>query len=97
MQKTQFQRRLALLLFQESIHKNLVHTTLVTILYSVFFILRLIYVRNANCRYDSAERAYSHAQDLMEKLTKLKQTVNQASIHGEMCALRFAKSFYDEV
>ncbi|XP_072043780.1 amyloid protein-binding protein 2-like [Amphiura filiformis] len=58
--------------------------------------VRLIYVRNANCRYDSAERAFLHAQDLMEKLKKLKQPVNQASLHGEMCALRFAKSFYDE-
>ena len=54
-------------------------------------------MRNANCRYDSAERAYLQALELMEKLKTLKTAVNVASLHGEMCALRFAKSFYDEV
>ncbi len=57
---------------------------------------RLIHVRNANCRYAQAEESYNKAMSIIESLQEEKKQLNVAALHGEMCALLFAKSQYDE-
>ncbi|XP_077995215.1 amyloid protein-binding protein 2-like [Glandiceps talaboti] len=57
---------------------------------------RLMHVRNANCKYDKAEETYNLAKQYIEKLTTNGISVNLSSIHGELCALLFARSHYDE-
>ncbi|XP_038074317.1 amyloid protein-binding protein 2-like [Patiria miniata] len=56
----------------------------------------LIHVRNANCRYAQAEDSYNKAMSIMNNLQEKKRQINLAALHGEMCALLFAKSQYDE-
>ena len=62
----------------------------------VFHSSRLIHVRNANCKYSQAEDSFTCALKLAEQLKEMGVTVNEAALHGEMCALLFSKSHYDE-
>lgn len=58
---------------------------------------RLLHVRNGNCKYHLGEETFKLAQSYMEKLAKHGQQANKAALYGELCALLFAKSHYDEV
>ncbi|XP_002733774.1 amyloid protein-binding protein 2 [Saccoglossus kowalevskii] len=57
---------------------------------------RLLHVRNCNCKYYNAEETYSSAVQYMAKLQQSCIPANLASLHGELCALLFARSQYDE-
>ncbi|XP_070572060.1 amyloid protein-binding protein 2-like [Ptychodera flava] len=57
---------------------------------------RLLHVRNANCKYNKSEETYKLATEYIQKLRLLGVSVNLSSIHGELSALLFAKSHYDE-
>lgn len=69
--------------------------------FGVFFPLlcfhRLLHVRNGNCKYHLGEETFKLAQSYMEKLAKHGHQANKAALYGELCALLFAKSHYDEV
>lgn len=67
----------------------------VTILMYLFS--RLLHVRNGNCKYHLGEETYKLAQTYIEKLAKHGHQANRAALFGELCALLFAKSHYDEV
>lgn len=43
------------------------------------------------------EETFKLAQSYMDKLAKHGQQANKAALYGELCALLFAKSHYDEV
>lgn len=58
---------------------------------------RLLHVRNGNCKYHLGEETFKLAQTYMDKLAKHGQQANKAALYGELCALLFAKSHYDEV
>lgn len=58
---------------------------------------RLLHVRNGNCKYHLGEETFKLAQSYMDKLAKHGQQANKAALYGELCALLFAKSHYDEV
>lgn len=58
---------------------------------------RLLHVRNGNCKYHLGEETFKLAQTYMDKLSKHGQQANKAALYGELCALLFAKSHYDEV
>ncbi|XP_033121593.1 amyloid protein-binding protein 2-like [Anneissia japonica] len=58
--------------------------------------IRLVYVRNANCKYQSSEETYRRALRTADKLMARNSVVNLAAVHGEMCALLYARSQYDE-
>lgn len=58
---------------------------------------RLLHVRNGNCKYHLGEETFKLAQSYMEKLAKHGHQANKAALYGELCALLFAKSHYDEV
>lgn len=58
---------------------------------------RLLHVRNGNCKYHLGEETVKLAQSYMDKLAKHGQQANKAALYGELCALLFAKSHYDEV
>ncbi|XP_075445734.1 amyloid protein-binding protein 2 isoform X2 [Ascaphus truei] len=57
---------------------------------------RLLHVRNGNCKYHLGEETFKLAQSYMDKLAKHRQHANKAALYGELCALLFAKSHYDE-
>ncbi|KAB1265782.1 Amyloid protein-binding protein 2 [Camelus dromedarius] len=57
---------------------------------------RLLHVRNGNCKYHLGEETFKLAQTYMDKLSKHGQQANKAALYGELCALLFAKSHYDE-
>ncbi|OPJ78481.1 amyloid protein-binding protein 2 [Patagioenas fasciata monilis] len=57
---------------------------------------RLLHVRNGNCKYHLGEETFKLAQSYMDKLAKHGQQANKAALYGELCALLFAKSHYDE-
>ena len=57
----------------------------------------LLHVRNGNCKYHLGEETFKLAQTYMDKLSKHGQQANKAALYGELCALLFAKSHYDEV
>ncbi|CAI9544322.1 unnamed protein product, partial [Staurois parvus] len=59
--------------------------------------VRLLHVRNGNCKYHLGEETFKLAQSYMDKLAKHGQHANKAALYGELCALLFAKSHYDEV
>lgn len=66
----------------------------------VFFLFRhhrLLHVRNGNCKYHLGEETFKLAQSYMDKLAKHGHQANKAALYGELCALLFAKSHYDEV
>lgn len=54
-------------------------------------------MRNGNCKYHLGEETFKLAQSYMDKLAKHGQHANKAALYGELCALLFAKSHYDEV
>lgn len=54
-------------------------------------------MRNGNCKYHLGEETFKLAQTYMDKLSKHGQQANRAALYGELCALLFAKSHYDEV
>uniref|UniRef100_H2T0V3 Amyloid beta precursor protein (cytoplasmic tail) binding protein 2 n=1 Tax=Takifugu rubripes TaxID=31033 RepID=H2T0V3_TAKRU len=58
--------------------------------------VRLLHVRNGNCKYHLGEETFKLAQSYMEKLAKHGHQANKAALYGELCALLFAKSHYDE-
>lgn len=58
---------------------------------------RLLHVRNGNCKYHLGEETFKLAQSYMDKLAKHGHQANKAALYGELCALLFAKSHYDEV
>lgn len=58
---------------------------------------RLLHVRNDNCKYHLGEETFKLAQSYMDKLAKHGHQANKAALYGELCALLFAKSHYDEV
>ncbi|ERE68606.1 amyloid protein-binding protein 2, partial [Cricetulus griseus] len=58
--------------------------------------VRLLHVRNGNCKYHLGEETFKLAQTYMDKLSKHGQQANRAALYGELCALLFAKSHYDE-
>uniref|UniRef100_A0AAY4AM09 Amyloid protein-binding protein 2 n=1 Tax=Denticeps clupeoides TaxID=299321 RepID=A0AAY4AM09_9TELE len=58
--------------------------------------VRLLHVRNGNCRYHLGEDAVKLAQTYMSKLAKCGHVVNRAALYGELCDLLFSKSHYDE-
>ncbi|XP_061637218.1 amyloid protein-binding protein 2 isoform X2 [Phyllopteryx taeniolatus] len=58
--------------------------------------VRILHVRNGNCKYHLAEETFKLAQSHMEKLAKHGHEANKAALYGEFCALLFAKSHYDE-
>uniref|UniRef100_A0ACB8ECX5 Amyloid protein-binding protein 2 n=1 Tax=Sphaerodactylus townsendi TaxID=933632 RepID=A0ACB8ECX5_9SAUR len=58
--------------------------------------VRLLHVRNGNCKYHLGEETFKLAQSYMDKLAKHGQHANKAALYGELCALLFAKSHYDE-
>lgn len=64
---------------------------------SLYVFLRLLHVRNGNCKYHLGEETFKLAQSYMDKLAKHGQQANKAALYGELCALLFAKSHYDEV
>jgi len=64
---------------------------------SLYIFLRLLHVRNGNCKYHLGEETFKLAQSYMDKLAKHGQQANKAALYGELCALLFAKSHYDEV
>lgn len=57
----------------------------------------MLHVRNGNCKYHLGEETFKLAQSYMDKLAKHGQQANKAALYGELCALLFAKSHYDEV
>uniref|UniRef100_A0A3P8Z056 Uncharacterized protein n=1 Tax=Esox lucius TaxID=8010 RepID=A0A3P8Z056_ESOLU len=59
--------------------------------------VRLLHVRNGNCKYHLGEETFKLAQAYMDKLAKHGHRANKAALYGELCALLFAKSHYDEV
>ncbi|XP_064234506.1 amyloid protein-binding protein 2 isoform X1 [Aotus nancymaae] len=59
--------------------------------------VRLLHVRNGNCKYHLGEETFKLAQTYMDKLSKHGQQANKAALYGELCALLFAKSHYDEI
>lgn len=61
------------------------------------WIVRLLHVRNGNCKYHLGEETFKLAQSYMDKLAKHGHHANKAALYGELCALLFAKSHYDEV
>lgn len=65
--------------------------------WSLYIFLRLLHVRNGNCKYHLGEETFKLAQSYMDKLAKHGQQANKAALYGELCALLFAKSHYDEV
>lgn len=64
---------------------------------SVLCPIRLLHVRNGNCKYHLGEETFKLAQSYMDKLAKHGHRANKAALYGELCALLFAKSHYDEV
>ncbi|KAJ8403890.1 hypothetical protein AAFF_G00347580 [Aldrovandia affinis] len=58
--------------------------------------VRLLHVRNGNCKYHLGEETFKLAESYMEKLAKHGHQANKAALYGELCALLFAKSHYDE-
>uniref|UniRef100_A0A8C8F215 Amyloid protein-binding protein 2 n=1 Tax=Oncorhynchus tshawytscha TaxID=74940 RepID=A0A8C8F215_ONCTS len=58
--------------------------------------VRLLHVRNGNCKYHQGEETFKLAQSYMDKLAKHGHHANKAALYGELCALLFAKSHYDE-
>lgn len=54
-------------------------------------------MRNGNCKYHLGEETFKLAQSYMDKLAKHGHQANKAALYGELCALLFAKSHYDEV
>ncbi|KAI1893381.1 hypothetical protein AGOR_G00123150 [Albula goreensis] len=58
--------------------------------------VRLLHVRNGNCKYHLGEDTFKLAESYMEKLAKHGHQANKAALYGELCALLFAKSHYDE-
>ncbi|KAG7279749.1 hypothetical protein CRUP_021365 [Coryphaenoides rupestris] len=58
--------------------------------------VRLLHVRNDNCKYHLGEETFKLAQSYMDKLAKHGHQANKAALYGELCALLFAKSHYDE-
>lgn len=54
-------------------------------------------MRNGNCKYHLGEETFKQAQSYMDKLAKYGHQANKAALYGELCALLFAKSHYDEV
>uniref|UniRef100_A0A3Q4GRF9 Amyloid beta precursor protein (cytoplasmic tail) binding protein 2 n=1 Tax=Neolamprologus brichardi TaxID=32507 RepID=A0A3Q4GRF9_NEOBR len=58
--------------------------------------VRLLHVRNGNCKYHLGEETFKLAQSYMDKLAKHGHQANKAALYGELCALLFAKSHYDE-
>ena len=58
---------------------------------------RLLHVRNGNCKYHLGEETVKLAQSYMDKLATHGHHANKAALYGELCALLFAKSHYDEV
>uniref|UniRef100_A0A7N6BC62 Amyloid protein-binding protein 2 n=1 Tax=Anabas testudineus TaxID=64144 RepID=A0A7N6BC62_ANATE len=56
----------------------------------------LLHVRNGNCKYHLGEETFKLAQSYMDKLAKHGHQANKAALYGELCALLFAKSHYDE-
>lgn len=62
-----------------------------------FHPIRLLHVRNGNCKYHLGEETFKLAQSYMDKLAKHGHQANKAALYGELCALLFAKSHYDEV
>uniref|UniRef100_A0A3B1J1K0 Amyloid beta precursor protein (cytoplasmic tail) binding protein 2 n=1 Tax=Astyanax mexicanus TaxID=7994 RepID=A0A3B1J1K0_ASTMX len=58
--------------------------------------VRLLHVRNGNCKYHLGEETFKLAQSYMDKLAKHGHHANKAALYGELCALLFAKSHYDE-
>lgn len=65
--------------------------------FPLLFFHRLLHVRNGNCKYHLGEETFKLAQSYMEKLAKHGHQANKAALYGELCALLFAKSHYDEV
>lgn len=68
--------------------------------HSSFFhcaVFRLLHVRNGNCKYHLGEETFKLAQSFMDKLSTHGHQANRAALYGELCALLFAKSHYDEV
>ncbi|NWZ48979.1 APBP2 protein, partial [Haliaeetus albicilla] len=63
---------------------------------TLYIFLRLLHVRNGNCKYHLGEETFKLAQSYMDKLAKHGQQANKAALYGELCALLFAKSHYDE-
>lgn len=64
---------------------------------SLSSLFRLLHVRNGNCKYHLGEETFKLAQSYMDKLAKHGHQANKAALYGELCALLFAKSHYDEV
>lgn len=64
---------------------------------SALLFCRLLHVRNGNCKYHLGEETFKLAQSYMDKLAKHGHQANKAALYGELCALLFAKSHYDEV
>ncbi|XP_035242367.1 amyloid protein-binding protein 2 [Anguilla anguilla] len=58
--------------------------------------VRLLHVRNGNCKYHLGEDTFKVAEAYMAKLAERGCRVNRAALYGELCALLFAKSHYDE-
>uniref|UniRef100_A0A8C6SZY8 Amyloid beta precursor protein (cytoplasmic tail) binding protein 2 n=1 Tax=Neogobius melanostomus TaxID=47308 RepID=A0A8C6SZY8_9GOBI len=58
--------------------------------------VRLLHVRNGNCKYHLGEETFKLAQSFMDKLSTHGHQANRAALYGELCALLFAKSHYDE-
>lgn len=54
-------------------------------------------MRNGNCKYHLGEETFKLAESYMDKLAKHGHQANKAALYGELCALLFAKSHYDEV
>uniref|UniRef100_A0A3P8UVM8 Amyloid protein-binding protein 2 n=1 Tax=Cynoglossus semilaevis TaxID=244447 RepID=A0A3P8UVM8_CYNSE len=63
---------------------------------TLFCLYRLLHVRNGNCKYHLGEETFKLAQSYMDKLAKHGHHANKAALYGELCALLFAKSHYDE-
>ncbi|CAH2251237.1 Amyloid -binding 2 [Pelobates cultripes] len=82
--------------FLSCLHIHTLHNEMLHWFRAVECCVRLLHVRNGNCKYHLGEETFKLAQNYMDKLAKHNQHVNKAALYVELCGLLFAKSHYDE-
>ncbi|RMX52041.1 hypothetical protein pdam_00003706 [Pocillopora damicornis] len=61
------------------------------------FLTRLLHLRTANCKFDSAKDTFREATEMTSKIaSKNELDINLAVLYGEKCGLLFALSDYEE-
>ncbi|KAJ7990111.1 hypothetical protein DPEC_G00296930 [Dallia pectoralis] len=83
-------------LHDNALHDNALHDNVLQWYRAVECCVRLLHVRNGNCKYHLGEETFKLAQSYMDKLSQHGHRANKAALYGELCALLFAKSHYDE-